>query len=138
MLTLFYSKLADWDDDDPQAQIATSSRWDKVVVLKHMFTLQELDVGLSILFTRSCLCLKLLYHVPFPSLPLLITLPSSLQRLIGPKISRRIQRPFLTLKKTSAPNARSWVSSRMWYFSTKKPMAWQPSASRTRRPRWLA
>ncbi|KAK5112802.1 hypothetical protein LTR85_011136 [Meristemomyces frigidus] len=36
------SRLADWDDDDPQALPDTSSRWDKVVVLKHMFTLSEL------------------------------------------------------------------------------------------------
>lgn len=43
MLTdLVNSRLADWDDDDPQAITETSSRWDKVVVLKHMFTLQEL------------------------------------------------------------------------------------------------
>ena len=42
MLT-FSSKLADWDDDDPQAMEQTSSRWDKVVILKHMFTLQELE-----------------------------------------------------------------------------------------------
>jgi HIV Tat-specific factor 1 len=32
------SRLADWDDDDPQAIQETSSRWDKVIVLKHMFT----------------------------------------------------------------------------------------------------
>ena len=38
------SKLADWDDDDPQTIQDTSSRWDKVVILKHMFTLQELEV----------------------------------------------------------------------------------------------
>lgn len=37
------SKLADWDDDDPSAMQETSSRWDKVVILKHMFTLEELD-----------------------------------------------------------------------------------------------
>lgn len=37
-----YSRLADWDDDDPQAVTETSNRWDKVVVLKHMFTLEEL------------------------------------------------------------------------------------------------
>ncbi|KAI4287989.1 MAG: hypothetical protein L6R35_002755 [Caloplaca aegaea] len=37
------SKLADWDDDDPQAIQDTSSRWDKVVILKHLFTLQELE-----------------------------------------------------------------------------------------------
>lgn len=36
------SRLADWDDDDPQALPDTSSRWDKVVVLKHMFTPEEL------------------------------------------------------------------------------------------------
>ena len=39
------SKLADWDDDDPQTIQDTSSRWDKVVILKHMFTLQELEVS---------------------------------------------------------------------------------------------
>ncbi|KAI9840009.1 MAG: hypothetical protein M1819_000201 [Sarea resinae] len=37
------NKLADWDDDDPQSITETSSRWDKVVILKHMFTLQELE-----------------------------------------------------------------------------------------------
>ncbi|KAK6369555.1 uncharacterized protein PV06_10870 [Exophiala oligosperma] len=36
-------KLTDWDDDDPQAIPDTSSRWDKVVILKHMFTLEELE-----------------------------------------------------------------------------------------------
>jgi hypothetical protein len=40
-----FSKLADWDDDDPSLLPDTSSRWDKVVILKHMFTLQELEVG---------------------------------------------------------------------------------------------
>ena len=42
-----HSKLADWDDDDPQSIQDTSSRWDKVVILKHMFTLQELEVRVS-------------------------------------------------------------------------------------------
>ncbi|KAL8891471.1 MAG: hypothetical protein Q9205_000567 [Flavoplaca limonia] len=37
------NKLADWDDDDPQAIQDTGSRWDKVVILKHMFTLKELE-----------------------------------------------------------------------------------------------
>ncbi|KAI9716421.1 MAG: hypothetical protein M1812_005316 [Candelaria pacifica] len=37
------NKLADWDDDDPSALPETSSRWDKVVILKHMFTLDELE-----------------------------------------------------------------------------------------------
>lgn len=36
------SRLTDWDDDDPQTIAETSSRWDKVVVLKHMFTPKEL------------------------------------------------------------------------------------------------
>jgi HIV Tat-specific factor 1 len=40
------SKLADWDDDDPSVLPETGSRWDKVVILKHMFTLQELEVSL--------------------------------------------------------------------------------------------
>lgn len=39
------SKLADWDDDDPSALPDTSSRMERVVILKHMFTLQELQVG---------------------------------------------------------------------------------------------
>ena len=39
------ARLADWsdDDDNPSAIKDTSSRFDKVVVLKHMFTLQELE-----------------------------------------------------------------------------------------------
>lgn len=38
------AKLADWsDDEEPSALTATSNRWDKVVVLKHMFTLEELQ-----------------------------------------------------------------------------------------------
>jgi HIV Tat-specific factor 1 len=37
------ARLADWDDDEPSAMHETSSRWDKVVILKHMFTLEELD-----------------------------------------------------------------------------------------------
>lgn len=37
------AKLADWDDDEPQsAEIETNQKKDKVVVLRHMFTLQEL------------------------------------------------------------------------------------------------
>ena len=37
------SKLADWDDDDPATLPNMSSKWDKVVILKHMFTLKELE-----------------------------------------------------------------------------------------------
>jgi HIV Tat-specific factor 1 len=38
------ARLADWDDDDePSAMQQTSSRWEKVVILKHMFTLKELE-----------------------------------------------------------------------------------------------
>lgn len=37
------NKLADWDDDDISTMQDTSSRWDKVVVLKHMFTLKEIE-----------------------------------------------------------------------------------------------
>ena len=40
------NKLADWDDDDPSAIADTTTKWDKLVVLKHMFTLQELEVTL--------------------------------------------------------------------------------------------
>ena len=36
------SRLADWSDDEPSALTDTSSKWDKVVILKHMFTLEEL------------------------------------------------------------------------------------------------
>ena len=36
------NKLADWDDDDPQVLPETNPRLDKVVVLKHMFMLEEL------------------------------------------------------------------------------------------------
>jgi HIV Tat-specific factor 1 len=38
------ARLADWDDDDEPSTIhETSSRWDKIVILKHMFTLAELE-----------------------------------------------------------------------------------------------
>lgn len=45
------AKLADWDDDEPSAlggrpgipEVKNPSRWDKVVILSHMFTLQELE-----------------------------------------------------------------------------------------------
>ncbi|KAL4925846.1 U2 snRNP complex subunit CUS2 [Aspergillus undulatus] len=37
------SKLTDWDDDEPSALSETNSRFEKVVILKHMFTLQELE-----------------------------------------------------------------------------------------------
>ncbi|KAI9653504.1 MAG: hypothetical protein M1821_007012 [Bathelium mastoideum] len=37
------NRLADWDDDDPQVLPETNPRFDKVVVLKHMFTLKELE-----------------------------------------------------------------------------------------------
>ncbi|KAH6657498.1 hypothetical protein BKA67DRAFT_190280 [Truncatella angustata] len=38
------AKLADWDDDEPYgAQLETNQRKDKVVILHHMFTLQELE-----------------------------------------------------------------------------------------------
>lgn len=46
------SKLADWDDDDPSVLQDTSSRFDKVVILKHMFTLAELEVR-QLLSTES-------------------------------------------------------------------------------------
>ncbi|KAF2196536.1 putative nuclear mRNA splicing factor-associated protein [Delitschia confertaspora ATCC 74209] len=36
-------KLADWDDDEPSAIATVVSKWDKVVVMKNVFTLQELD-----------------------------------------------------------------------------------------------
>ena len=36
------SKLADWDDEDYPSQQA-HGRWSKVVILRYMFTLQELE-----------------------------------------------------------------------------------------------
>ncbi|KAH8652756.1 hypothetical protein BGZ60DRAFT_387707 [Tricladium varicosporioides] len=36
------ARLADWSDDEPSTMADTSSKWDKVVILKHMFTLEEL------------------------------------------------------------------------------------------------
>ncbi|KAF3905428.1 hypothetical protein ABW20_dc0101584 [Dactylellina cionopaga] len=37
------NKLADWDDDDPAASRTGPSKFDKVAILKHMFTLKELE-----------------------------------------------------------------------------------------------
>ena len=45
------ARLADWDDDDPQA-LPTTTKLDKTVVLRHMFTMKELEVS-RFLF---CLC----------------------------------------------------------------------------------
>ncbi|EEU48520.1 uncharacterized protein NECHADRAFT_74744 [Fusarium vanettenii 77-13-4] len=38
------AKLADWDDDIPYAgQPEAATKWDKLVILRHMFTLEELE-----------------------------------------------------------------------------------------------
>lgn len=37
------SKLADWDDDDPAAIPTVNPKFEKTVILKHMFTLKELE-----------------------------------------------------------------------------------------------
>ncbi|RPA95320.1 splicing factor U2AF-associated protein [Choiromyces venosus 120613-1] len=37
------NKLADWDDDDPSKIADTTSKYDKVVILRHMFTLKQLE-----------------------------------------------------------------------------------------------
>lgn len=49
-----YSKLADWDDDDPSVLQSTNSKWDKVVILKHMFSMEELEV--CVLTPLSLVC----------------------------------------------------------------------------------
>jgi HIV Tat-specific factor 1 len=36
------ARLADWSDDEPMNVAEPSSKWDKLVILKHMFTLEEL------------------------------------------------------------------------------------------------
>ena len=85
ILTTNNSKLADWDDDDPSAITDTSSRWDKVVILKHMFNLQELEVcNLFHSWFTSCVITDL-----------------------ATAICRRIQQQYLTSKKTYAKNAPS-------------------------------
>lgn len=43
-LTRSYSKLADWDDDDPAAIPTINPKFEKTVILKNMFTLKELEV----------------------------------------------------------------------------------------------
>lgn len=35
--------MADWDDDDPSKIADKTSKYDKVVILRHMFTLKQLD-----------------------------------------------------------------------------------------------
>lgn len=41
------ARLADWSDDEPLTIKEATSKWDKTVILKHMFTLEELkeDAG---------------------------------------------------------------------------------------------
>ena len=79
------SKLADWDDDDPSTLTETSSRWDKVVILRHMFTLEEIEVRVFL----------------FPHLRL------AMHRLLTPSRLRPIPRPCSTSKRTFARNAPS-------------------------------
>lgn len=49
---VLYSKLADWDDDDVSALPDTTSRWERVVILKHMFTQKEIEVRRAYPFDR--------------------------------------------------------------------------------------
>lgn len=93
------SKLADWDDDDPQAIQETSSRWDKVVILKHLFTLKELEVRLNT---------EILPSISFPDVLF---------------IHRKTQQPSSTSKKTSEKNAPRWAMSPMSFCSTRNLMA---------------
>lgn len=51
------SKLADWDDDDVSLMADTNSRFERVVVLKHMFTLKELEVRWLYLIEDDAYCL---------------------------------------------------------------------------------
>lgn len=44
MLTKCFRKLADWSDDESAPAVKKTVESDKFVVLKHMFTLQELKV----------------------------------------------------------------------------------------------
>ncbi|KAF4547523.1 RNA recognition motif-containing protein 22 [Elsinoe fawcettii] len=40
------ARLVDWDDDDPQTlelEVKPASKWDKTVIVKHMFTLEEME-----------------------------------------------------------------------------------------------
>lgn len=61
--------MADWDDDDPSTLQDTSSKWDKVVILKHLFTLEELEVRYFLLFLMFRLDHNslVIHHSPKPS-----------------------------------------------------------------------
>lgn len=58
-----FRKLADWEDEDPQTIQANVSKWEKVMVLRHMFTLQELEVG--VLFCDLLCCSANFLHWHF-------------------------------------------------------------------------
>lgn len=94
------SKLADWDDDEPQTLPETSSKRDKVVVLKHMFTPEELEVRRTHVLKRHILT-----------------------------ASRRIRPPCWRLKRTSGKNVPSWERSPMWCCLTRKQKASRASDS---------
>ena len=43
------ARLADWDDDDPQVMpdnVKPASKWDKCVIVKKLFTIEEIEVRL--------------------------------------------------------------------------------------------
>ena len=99
------NKLADWDDDDPQQLTETSSKWDKVVILKHMFTAQELEVGAS----RHALRHVLMHR-------------------------RRIRLLYSTSRRIFATNARNLATLRMSFSMTWNPTASQASSIRIPTP----
>ena len=99
LLIMSNSKLADWDDDDPQAMQETSSRWDKVVILKHLFTLKELEVRREFLAPPFALHLLMKFSLPH----------------------RKTRPRSLTSKKTFEKNAPRWAKSPMLSCSTRKP-----------------
>lgn len=98
-------KLTDWDDDDPSVLQETGSRWDKVVILKHMFTLQELEVSV-------------IHHGQGTHLTM----------------SRKIPQQCSRSKKTSETNAQSSEKSRMSCSSTKNKTALRACDSQMPRP----
>lgn len=99
-------KLADWDDDDPQAIRETSSRYDKVVVLKHMFTLKEIEVS-----RNPCSTILRCGQGN-------IFVCNSLTE----RLHRRTLKQSKRSKRTSETNAQHSVKFRTSHYSTRSPM----------------
>lgn len=98
----------------------TSSRWDKVVILKHLFTLKELEVRTLLLILQRPAQTHDLLTTPFVSSRSKIAEAIAQPATNADASFRKTPLPYSISKKTSVTNAPKWPTSPMWFCSTRK------------------